>query len=64
MNTQQHYVKVKEMPDGRWRVYWFTVESDGRSYGGRIIMVHSARCNAMEHAYSQAARSNTQVIVA
>jgi phenylalanine-4-hydroxylase len=59
----QHYVKVREV-GGRFRVYWFTVESSGRSYGGAIIGVHQTRTHAIEQAQSVATVRRMEVISA
>ena len=59
----QHYVKVREV-GGVFRVYWFTVESSGRSYGGAIIGVHQDRTRAIEQAQSVATVRSMQVISA
>lgn len=37
MSRPIHSIKVKQIRNGQYRVYFFTQEPSGRSYGGRII---------------------------
>ena len=48
MSRPIHSVKVKQTPHGNFRVYFFTQEASGRSYGGSIISVEQSVERAVE----------------
>ena len=54
MSRPIHSVKVKQIRNGSYRVFFFTQEPCGRSYGGRIISHESRPQKAVERQNQEA----------